>query len=208
MDTKQKILDESLSLFSKKGYDAVSVGEIAQAVGIKAPSLYKHFKSKKSIFNAILDEMAKRYTQQMIPLQMDGFVANADADMFATLSEEQLIQIGKDLFQYFLHDEYVCKFRKMLTIEQYHNGDLANIYTKQYVDDPLDYQSLMFGTLKNLGLFKGENANITALQFYSPIYFLITLCDRHPQREQEALTILEQHIKQFNSLYRIDEVSK
>lgn len=48
-DTKQRILEKSLELFSAKGYDAVSVGEIAKAVGIKAPSLYNHFPSKQAI---------------------------------------------------------------------------------------------------------------------------------------------------------------
>lgn len=52
-DTKQRILDEALRLFSQSGYDAVSVERIASAVGIKAPSLYKHFKSKQEIFDAI-----------------------------------------------------------------------------------------------------------------------------------------------------------
>ena len=52
-DTKQRILDEALWLFSQSGYDAVSVERIASAVGIKAPSLYKHFKSKQEIFDAI-----------------------------------------------------------------------------------------------------------------------------------------------------------
>ena len=54
-DTKQRILEKSLELFSTKGYDAVSVGEIAKAVGIKAPSLYNHFPSKQAIFGAILE---------------------------------------------------------------------------------------------------------------------------------------------------------
>lgn len=49
-DTKQRILDEALRLFSQSGYDAVSVERIASAVGIKVPSLYKHFKSKQEIF--------------------------------------------------------------------------------------------------------------------------------------------------------------
>ena len=53
-DTKQRILDEALRLFSQSGYDAVSVERIASAVGIKAPSLYKHFKSKQEIFDAIV----------------------------------------------------------------------------------------------------------------------------------------------------------
>ena len=54
-DTKQRILEKSLELFSTKGDDAVSVGEIAKAVGIKAPSLYNHFPSKQAIFDAILE---------------------------------------------------------------------------------------------------------------------------------------------------------
>ena len=36
-DTKQRILDKALELFSTQGYDSVSVGEIAKGVGIKAP---------------------------------------------------------------------------------------------------------------------------------------------------------------------------
>ena len=43
MDTKHRILDEALTLFAQKGYANVYVGEIAEKVGIKASSLYKHF---------------------------------------------------------------------------------------------------------------------------------------------------------------------
>ena len=47
MNTREKILLEALRLFSQRGYDAVSVEQIAQAVGIRAPSLYKHYKGKR-----------------------------------------------------------------------------------------------------------------------------------------------------------------
>ena len=63
-DTKQKILDKALELFSAQGYDAVSVGEIAKAVGIKAPSLYNHFSSKRAIFDAIVESTA---AQTLLP---------------------------------------------------------------------------------------------------------------------------------------------
>ena len=51
MSTRERIVYEALVLFSKKGYSDVYVAEIASAVGIKAPSLYKHFKSKQDIFD-------------------------------------------------------------------------------------------------------------------------------------------------------------
>ena len=57
-DTKQKILDKALELFSARGYDCVSVGQIAAAVGIKAPSLYNHFPSKQAVFVAIVEATA------------------------------------------------------------------------------------------------------------------------------------------------------
>lgn len=44
MTTKERILDEALTLFSQNGYDGTSVDHIAERVGIKAPSLYKHYK--------------------------------------------------------------------------------------------------------------------------------------------------------------------
>ena len=46
MSTKEKILDAALTLFAENGYDGTSVEQIARFVGIKAPSLYKHYKGK------------------------------------------------------------------------------------------------------------------------------------------------------------------
>ena len=60
-DTKQRILDKALELFSARGYDSVSVGEIAEAVGIRAPSLYNHFPGKQAIFDAIVESTAAQY---------------------------------------------------------------------------------------------------------------------------------------------------
>ncbi|HWS42692.1 MAG TPA: TetR/AcrR family transcriptional regulator, partial [Pseudoflavonifractor sp.] len=162
-----------------------------------------HYKSKKDIFHAVLDEMARRYEQQTVSMRINGLEASADIDRFAAISEEQLIEIGRGLFLYFLQDEYTRKFRKMLTVEQYRNKELAALFTKQYTDDPLEYQSKLFGLLTQTGVCKPEDSNIMAIHFYAPIYLLLTLCDRQPEREREALKILEQHMKQFSRLYRI-----
>lgn len=204
MTTKQKILEASLTLFAQKGYTAVSVGQIAEAVGIKAPSLYKHYKSKQDIFDAILAEMASRYEQQAATMQINGVNPEADLSIYQAVSEDMLVKMGKQLFLYFLHDEYVSRFRKMLTVEQYQNAELAALCSKQYADDPLSYQGALLGMLAQLGVIKNETPNITALHFYAPLYLLLTICDRQPSREAEALKTLEQHIKQFNKLYKTE----
>ncbi len=199
--TKETILEKALGLFATHGYHGVFVGQIADEVGIKAPSLYKHFKSKQEIFEAILEEMKTRYQKQSASMQMSGTDAEKDKLLFADISEESLAGMSKGLFLYFLHDDFASKFRKMLTIEQYKSGELAALYTKQYVDKPLAYQSALFSLLGETNTLISENTEIMALQFYAPIFLLLTLCDRHSEREEEALLKIEQHVRQFARLY-------
>ncbi|MCR4687100.1 MAG: TetR/AcrR family transcriptional regulator [Lachnospiraceae bacterium] len=201
MDTKQRILDEALTLFSEKGYANVFVADIAARVGIKAPSLYKHYKNKQAIFDAIIEEMNRRFVQEAGALQISGTDASVDAEIYKQISEEQLIDLGKNLFLYFLHDDYTRRFRKMLTIEQFHDKKLADAYMKQYVDDPLSYQGMLLGMMSQTGILQTDNVEIMTLHFYAPIYMLLTVCDREPKREKAALKTLEAHIREFNRLY-------
>jgi len=143
--TKQRILSEALTLFSIKGYGPVTVAEIADAVGIKAPSLYKHYKSKQDIFNAILVEMKASYERQTASMDMNGIDAEKDKVLYLDSSEDRIVEMSIGLFQYFLHDENERKFRKMLSIERYNNKELAAEYAKQYIDFPISYQFALFG---------------------------------------------------------------
>jgi AcrR family transcriptional regulator len=201
MNTKEKILDEALTLFSEKGYANVFVGDIADRVGIKAPSLYKHFKNKQAIFDAIIDQMNRRFEEQAKAMNISGNDASIDASIYKSMSEDQLLKLGREFFLYFLHDDYNRKFRKMLTLEQFHDNDLAKLYSKIYVDDPLSYQGMLFGFMVTAGILKTDNVQIMTLHFYAPIYYLLTICDREPEREPEALKLLDEHIKQFDRIY-------
>ena len=202
MDTKKKILDVALTLFSEKGYGNVYVGQIAEGVGIKAPSLYKHYKSKQDIFEAILEEMRNRYDKEAAHLNMTGNDFLIDFELYNNISEDELVKMGIGLFSFFLHDEYECKFRKMLTIEQFSNKELAELFSHQYFNEPLKYQTGLLQLLIMQGHMRNGDANVMALQFFAPIYLLMTVCDREPQREAEALQILEKHIRQFNRMYK------
>ena len=201
MNTKQRILDEALTLFSEKGYANVFVGDIAERVGIKAPSLYKHYKSKQAIFDAIIEEMNNRFEQQAKMMNINGTDAAADSAIYSNMSEENLLKLGREFFLYYLHDDYNKRFRKMLTIEQFNNKELADIYSKLYVDDPMTYQSMLLGFVAATGLLQTDNVEIMTLHFYAPIYYLLTICDRDPSREPEALRLLDDHIRQFDKLY-------
>ena len=201
MDTKHRILDEALTLFSQKGYANVYVGEIADRVGIKAPSLYKHYKNKQAIFDAIIEEMNRRYAKQAEALNINGVNPTEDVSVYMNISEDSLVQIGRNLFLYFLHDDYTSRFRKILTIEQFHNDAFAKLYSGQYVDGPMSYQKMLFQSMVLNGAFINADVDVMTLQFYSPIFMLLTLCDREPDRENEAINLLEKHIRQFSSVY-------
>ena len=62
-DTPTRILDEAEALFAAKGYKATSLGEVAEQVGIRSPSLYNHFKNKAALYQAVLDRLLARFTQ-------------------------------------------------------------------------------------------------------------------------------------------------
>ena len=73
-DTKQKILDAALDLFSVQGYEATSISQIADAVDIRKASLYSHFKSKQEILDALIETVLEEYNRHSV-------FANADWDV-------------------------------------------------------------------------------------------------------------------------------
>ena len=115
-DTKQRILEKSLELFSTKGYDSVSVGEIAKAVGIKAPSLYNHFPSKQAIFDAIMESTAAQYEADTNQINIHVQNAAQDIPVFTEITADALFEKVRQIFEYSLHNETISRFRRMMTI--------------------------------------------------------------------------------------------
>lgn len=120
MTTKEKILRTSLKLFAQNGYEAVSVSQIASELGITKGAIYKHYESKRHIFDSILWHMEQRDAQQAAA---HGLLPELSQDHAATTSEEHftdnLIEFSLAMFQYWTEDEFASDFRKMLTLEQY-----------------------------------------------------------------------------------------
>lgn len=197
MTTKERILLEALKLFSQFGYEAVSVEQIAKAVGIKAPSLYKHYKSKQHIFDAIFDEMQKRFAEQTEKMGLHFARATADMDRFSDIELDALIGQVQELVAYSLHEEYVSRFRKLLTIEQFRTKELSALYTRCYVQRMVDYHEEVFTHLMGNGKIKAGDAHSLALQYVCPILVLMSVCDRQEEKEEQVMGEIATHIKQF-----------
>ena len=196
-DTKQKILDKALELFASRGYDAVSVGEIAKAVGIKAPSLYNHYRSKQAIFDAIVESTAARYEADTGKLDIHVQDAAQDIPGLVSISEDALFEKLRQIFEYSLHNEAVSRFRRMMTIEQYRSPELAALYTGRYVDRIIAYHAGIFRALITAGEIGETDPDALAMLYVSPVLTLIGICDREPEKEPECLEKLRAHVHVF-----------
>ncbi|MBO5155200.1 MAG: TetR/AcrR family transcriptional regulator [Eubacterium sp.] len=204
MSTKEKILKEALNLFSEKGYSDVYVGDIAAAVGIKAPSLYKHFKGKQEIFDSCVEKFSERMTQirneLLLPDTPRTDVSYKTADM------EKITEFAIGLFMFYLKDDIASKFRKMLMIERYRNPDLNRIYEELFVNGAVEYEEKIFAELIADGVIKKEDPHIIAVRFYSPIYYLLQKYDMWPEKEEEAKKELTAMIREFCDTYKGKEI--
>lgn len=60
--TAERILDAAEDLFAEKGYSATSLGDVADRVGIRSPSLYNHFRNKEALYEAVLERLLAEFT--------------------------------------------------------------------------------------------------------------------------------------------------
>ncbi len=201
MTTKEKILDEALTLFSKYGYEGVSVKDIANNVGIKDSSLYKHFKSKYHIFESIIQQMSDKTAEIHQKLQVPNALEQDISLCFADMTNDKLVDISKELFLFYLKDSIVGRLRRLLTIEQYRNSEIAQTYQKIFIDSAIDYQAEVFRQMIAAGFFVEGDPYLMAIHFYSPIFLLLHKVDHMPEKEAEALDILKKHVIQFGKMY-------
>lgn len=203
MTTKEKILHEALSFFAEKGYDAVYVGDIADAVGIKAPSLYKHYKSKQEIFDSCVEVFSKRMEQVRTDLRLPD-TANAEVN-YQTANMDMITSIAVNLFMFYLQDDVASKFRKMLMIERYHNPKLNTLFENLFIDGAVKHEEKIFSDLIESKIIKKENPHIIALRFYTPIFYLLQKYDMHPDMVEEAKQELTLMVQEFCNTYRAEE---
>lgn len=129
-DRKTEIITIAAQLFKEKGYSAVTMRDIAQAMDIKAASLYNHIKSKQEILVLIIIEIAEEFTstileignandttiqkiQRVIQLHIDITVRNPDA--LACLNNDWM-HLADHQLAYFIkmREEYEEHFRDII----------------------------------------------------------------------------------------------
>jgi AcrR family transcriptional regulator len=194
MNTKDKIIEVALDLFSVNGYESVSVRDISKAVGIKESSLYNHFKNKQDIFDTIIQVCTEKAMNQYKNLKIDQTL-QGDFNVYNRISEEMLIKISMDLFEFYVTDKDMSRFRKILIIEQFKNKAIQEVYFKYFMDDAIQFQTQLFHYLMEVGALKKANPETLAYEFYSPIFLLM---NRYSTLDETVKKQIVEHIKYFN----------
>lgn len=197
-NTRKEILEASLELFSVQGFEATSISQIADAVGIRKASLYSHFESKQAILDALLKEVLEQYAARSVFARADW---EKDADALPA-TPDAAVQMILGQLRYILHDPTISRARKMLVIEQFRNPELAKLQTAQNYTDVLQYFTGLIQCLIRRGVLAEDDPQIMAAQLCLPISAWINLCDREPEREPEVMALVDRHIRQFFRVYQ------
>ena len=168
---KEEILIVALHLLARDGYEAVSVSQIAGELDMTKGALYRHYKSKRDIFDCIVQRMEQQDSEQARQNEVPEESIEKVPEEYQNVSVEDFVGYSKSMFEYWTEDDFASSFRKMLTLEQFRNEEMQNLYQQYLVSGPAEYVNDLF---KNM---KIENPEETAVKFYANMFFYYSVYD-------------------------------
>ena len=198
-DTKDRILKAALEKFSENGYAGTNIRELTQSLGLVKSAMYRHFESKEEIWNALLDEMAAYYAARFgspenlppVPDSLDDF-----------------LKMTGRLAELTVRDEKIVMTRKLLTIEQFRDGRARDLATKHFLTGLTEMFTHIFAGMMDKGLLRRDDPAMLAFGYTAPISALIHLCDREPDKTEEALAQTGAFTRHFIATYGVTDGGK
>ncbi|MGN0485085.1 MAG: TetR/AcrR family transcriptional regulator [Lachnospiraceae bacterium] len=188
--TKEKIIFEALKLFSKDGFEASSTRAIARSINCSDAVIYKHFKSKQEILDAIVEICSNRLMEKSTQFKLEE------------MCWEDVEKICLNMFEFQTTDEWIVPFRRLLVIEQFKNKELADIYREVFINKPLESMEVMFETLIQAGCMKPGNPKVYAMDLYSPFFMYHTIGGEN----ENILKNLKEHVTLFRKNVVTDNI--
>ena len=192
--TKDRILNESLVMFAEHGYKGTNLRDLAARLDLSKSALYKHYDSKEAIWNALLDKMEAYYALRFG--SMDNLPETPD-------SWDAFIQMAMGMIRFTVHDPQIILTRKLLTTEQFHDARVCKLATKHFLEGTANIYAKVFEGMMNKGLLKKGDPAMLAFSFTAPISALIHLCDREPDRHDEAFARMDAFVRYFISSHAV-----
>lgn len=183
--TKEDILLTALRRFARDGFEAASVSDIAGELGMTKGALYKHYKSKRDIFESIVARMAERDSQSAQEHELPEGTKSEMEEKYSAAKGDMILDFSNAQFAYWTEDEFASSFRKMLMLEQFRDEEMSELYQQYIVSGPLGY---MTDLLESLGC---NEPRVKALCFYAPMFFLYSVYDSG--RTELAKELADEH---------------
>ena len=168
---KEEILIVALHLFARDGYEAVSVSQIAGELDMTKGALYRHYKSKRDIFDCIVQRMEQQDSEQARQNEVPEESIEKVPEEYQNVSVEDFVGYSKSMFEYWTEEDFASSFRKMLTIEQFRSEEMQNLYQQYLVSGPAEYVKDLF---KNMEI---KNPEEEAIKFYANMFFYYSVYD-------------------------------
>ena len=191
--TKEKILLTSLKLFAQDGYEAVSISKISGELGMAKSALYKHYKNKRDIFDSIINRMDELDYERAREYNMPDGNMDEIIKGYREISIDKIRIYTEAQFKHWTEEEFPSLFRRMLTLEQYRNQEMADLYQKYLVSGPIDYMTYLFAGITG----KKEEAKQLAIEFYGPIFLMYSLYD-NKREEDDLAEMLKKYVDRFS----------
>ena len=191
-DTKERILAAALDMFSQNGYAGTNIRELAGSLGMGKSSMYRHFESKEEIWNTLLDELIAYYEARFGSSKHLPPVPE---------SLEELVGTTLRMVSFTIHDEKVVKSRKLLSIEQFRDERARELATKYFLSGLNDMFAQIFAGMMDRGLLRRDDPRMLAFSYTAPISALIHLCDREPEKTENAIEQTEAFSRHFVRVY-------
>lgn len=191
--TKEKILLTALKLFAQDGYEAVSISKISGELGMAKSALYKHYKNKRDIFDSIINRMDELDYERAREYNMPDGNMDEIIKGYKKISIDKIRIYTEAQFKHWTEEEFSSLFRRMLTLEQYRNQEMADLYQKYLVSGPIDYMTHLFAGI----IGKKEEVKQLAIEFYGPIFLMYSLYD-NKREEDDLAEMLKKHVDRFS----------
>ena len=193
-DTRERILAAALDMFSQNGYAGTNIRELAASLGLVKSGVYKHFESKEEIWNSLLDSMIAYYDERFgspkhlppVPDSLEGLMA-----------------MTMQMVDFTIHDENVIKTRKLLTIEQFRDARARDLATRHFLSGLEEMFTPIFAGMMAKGLLREDDPAMLAFAYTTPISALIHLCDREPEKTEDAMAQVEAFNRHFIKTYGV-----
>ena len=198
-NTKERILEEALKLFAQSGYVGTSMNDIAAKLGVTKAALYKHYTSKQEILDNIVERMNQMDMERAKKYEMPEGNMEEVVDGYKSTALDKIKQFTKVQFLHWTEEEFPSCFRKMLTLEQYRDSDMANLYQNDLAEGPVSYIEAIFAGLTE----NKKDARQLALNFYGPIFLLYSIYDGADDK-QSVVELVEQHVERFSKMLEIN----